>query len=114
MKQRIEDPVGQGSPVENDLGFEEHPGLQHRLTAVRIDIVTIERGDCLVHRLLRHDRSGRIRFGEHGVRQLDDAAGIGAKILVRKSVILKPRVGISSSARKGVPSGTISICNRCG
>jgi len=125
MKQRIKDPVRQGPSVEDDLGFQEHAGLQCRLPAVRIDIVAIERGDRLVHRLLGNDRSGRIRFGQHSVRQLDDMAGVGAEILVRKSVILEPhflptwtkpaaRVGISSSACNVVPSGTISICSVCG
>ena len=90
MKQRIEDPVGQGPPVEGDLGFQEHAGLQRRLPAVRIDIGAVEDGYCLVNRLFRHDRPGGIRFSQHRVRQFDDAAGVGAEILVRKSVILEP------------------------
>jgi hypothetical protein len=47
MKQRIEDPIGQGPPVEDDLGLQEHAGLQRRLPAVRIHIGAVEDGYCL-------------------------------------------------------------------
>ena len=68
------------------------PACSRHLLAIGVDIGPVENCHGLVDRLFRLYRPSRVGLGQDRIRQLCNAACVGAEILVREGVVEKPHL----------------------
>src|SRR5215213_8569073 len=86
-EKRADEPTREGALFQDNVGFQQHVGLQHNFLAVRIDIGPIESSSDPVGWFLQSDRTGGVRSGENRLRHLRDVTTVGSEMLVRKSIV---------------------------
>src|SRR6188474_1637122 len=84
--QGAQQPIDQGSPLEDDVGPQQHVGLKCNRLAVRIDLLTLQACDDAIRRFVQLDRTASVARHENGLRDSYDLPAICPEMLVGKSV----------------------------